>query len=263
MAVPFDHIASFDTLFTRSVIGQLQRKQVWNYLHRVTGELRGFEILELNCGASDDAMLFSERGATLVATDISEETLKITTVRANQYSMQTRVSSQFLDPDSFDETVFDKKFDLVFANFGGINCLHPDAVRRLLQKLPQILNTGGRFVSVIMPNKCLWESLYHLAHFRFRQAVQRNTNRESLLHLGSTSFKTWYYSPRQIKRWAAPHFNVVRILPIGFTTPSVSIESHFLHRKDIIFRLYRMGKKIGHLSFLSGISDNYLIDLKH
>ena len=260
--MPFDHIASFDSLFTKSVIGQLQRKQVWRYLHHITPELSGLEILELNCGSNEDTILFSERGVNLVATDISEETLKLTTVRANQFSMQNRISAQYLDPESFDETIFDKKFDLVFANFGGLNCLHPEAVRRLFHNLPSILAPGGRFVAVVTPKFCLWESLYFLMKFKFRQAFRRSTNHETTVQFAGATFKTWYYNPAQVAKWSSDHFKVVRKLPVGFFTPPVALEARFLNRKPLLFKLARLGKRFDSASLCAGMADNYLIDLQ-
>src|SRR5688500_9177279 len=155
MGMPFDHIAStYDSVFTRSAIGQFQRKRVWKYIENVIPDLKGFEMLELNCGTGEDALLFGERGFNIVATDIGQEMLKITQKKAEQVSLQHRISSHYLDLDSFNETLFDKKFDLVFSNFGGLNGLNPESLRKLLQNLPSILNPGGRFVGVIMPKFC-------------------------------------------------------------------------------------------------------------
>jgi len=207
-------------------------------------------------------MFFSEKGVNLVATDISEEMLKITTVRANQYSMQNRISSQFLDPESFDETVFDKKFDLIFANFGGLNCLHPEAVKRLLHNLPSILAPGGRFVGIVTPKFCLWESLYFMIRFRFSQAFRRNTSQQIVVKLGTTTFKSWYYNPAQIIKWSEGRFNVIRKIPIGLVTPPVALESRFLNRKPFVFRLSKWGKRFETSSLLAGMADNFLIDLK-
>lgn len=118
MAVPFDHIAStYNTLLMQTVIGQLQRKRVWRYLEEVTRELNGLEILELTCGTGEDAELFGDRGFNIVATDLSEEMLKVTQQKVQQYSLQHKISSYYIDLDTFDETVFNKKFDLIFSNF--------------------------------------------------------------------------------------------------------------------------------------------------
>lgn len=260
--MPFDHIASFDSLLSRTVVGQLQRRQVWGYLQRIMPGLNGLEILELNCGSNEDAVLFSERGVNLVATDVSEEMLKITTVRANQYSMQHRISSQYLDPECFDETVFDKKFDLVFANFGGINCLHPEAVKRLIHNLPSILAPGGHFIAVVTPRFCIWESVYHLLRFQFRQAFKRNTHRKATIQVGNTYFSSWFYSPSQLIKWSARRFRLIRKIPIGLTTPPVALESRFGKQKPLVLRLFRWGKRFETSGALAGVADHFLIDLQ-
>src|SRR5690606_908795 len=89
---------------------------------------------------------------------------KITQQKVKQYSLQNKISSCYIDVDTFDETVFNKKFDLIFSNFNGINCVSPGALQKLLQKIPSILAPGGRLVAVVMPKRCLWETL----HFAFK-----------------------------------------------------------------------------------------------
>src|SRR6188472_3295001 len=113
MATPFDHIAdNYDRVFTNSAVGQLQRKQVWQYLESMLSQLDGLEILELNCGTGEDAVLFGEKGFNVIATDISAEMLKATEIKAHRLSMKHRVTSQYLDLENFSDILFDKKFDL-------------------------------------------------------------------------------------------------------------------------------------------------------
>jgi len=263
MAAPFDHIAStYDSVFTQSAIGQLQRKQVWRYLEQITPELRGLEILELNCGTGEDAVLFSEKGFNIVATDVSEEMLKVTQQKAHQFSMQNKISSHYLDLDSFDETLFDKKFDLVFSNFGGLNCINPESLKKLLQKLPHILNPKGRFVAVIMPKFCLWESLYFLARFQFKNVFRRWTQDEVLADLHGMFVKTWYFRPSQIKTWSSQNFSMVSRKPVGFALPPSYLEKFFERKKRLLFGLNIMEKKLFNVSLLSGMADHFIIDLK-
>ena len=262
MAVPFDHIATHDSLFTKSAIGQLQRKQVWRYLEKITPQLEGLDILELNLGAGEDAALFSDTDFNLVATDVSEEMLKITIQKANQFSMQTKISSQYLDLESFDETMFDKKFDLIFSNFGGLNCIQPDSLQKFLQKIPSLLAPKGRFVGVVMPRFCLWETSYQLLRFRFGKAFRRLTQKEVINKIHGANIKTWYYNPSQIKKWAGKKLRIVATTPVGFVTPPSYLEYQFSHRKRLLLRLSRLEKKFHQMSFLSGMSDHFLIDLQ-
>lgn len=263
MAAPFDHIAStYDSVFTNSVIGQLQRKSVWTYIESIMPELNGFEMLELNCGTGEDAVLFGERGFNIVATDISEEMLKVTQKKAEQYSMQHRISSHYLDLDSFDETVFDKKFDLVFSNFGGLNCINPDSLKKLLNNIPQILNPGGRFIGVIMPKFCAWETVFFLLRLQFKKAFRRFTSKEVITDLQGVTMKTWYYHPSEIKKWSKNKFRLVNIKPVGITIPPSYLEKFFSLKKRWLMQLDNIERKLCKSSLLSGMSDHFVIDLQ-
>ena len=262
MAVPFDHIAStHNTQFMQTIIGQLQRKRVWKYLEGITPELKGLEILELTCGTGEDAELFGDRGFNLIATDLSEEMLKITQQKVQQYSLQSNISSHYIDLDTFDETVFNKKFDLIFSNFSGINCISPAGLQKLLKKIPSILVPGGRVVAVVMPKRCMWETLHFIMRFKFARAFRRWTNK-SVLTAPDTAVKTWYYQPTRIANWARDSFRVIKTLPVGITVPPGFLEKYFRRHKRTLFRLYSLEKKLSGFSFLSGFSDHYLIDLQ-
>jgi ubiquinone/menaquinone biosynthesis C-methylase UbiE len=263
MAVPFDHIASaYDSVFTRSAVGQLQRKHVWRYLEGIIPQLDGLEMLELNCGTGEDAIMFSDRGFNIIATDVSTEMLKVTEQKAAKYSMQNRISSQYLDLDSFSETLFDKKFDLIFSNFGGLNCVSPESLQRLFEKIPLLLNPNGRFVAVIMPKFCLWECLYFMAKFKFRKAFRRWTSEEVIANLHGAFVKTWYYSPSQIREWSNENFDVVRTRPIGIALPPSYLDSFFLRKKRLLIGLHKLEKKINQHSLYSGLADHFIIDLR-
>jgi ubiquinone/menaquinone biosynthesis C-methylase UbiE len=263
MAVPFDHIAStYDSVFTRSAIGQLQRKRVWRYIEKIIPDLNGFEMLELNCGTGEDAMMFGERGFNIVATDVSQEMLKVTQKKAEQFSLQSKISSHYLDLDSFNETLFDKKFDLVFSNFGGLNCINPESFKKLLDTIPSILNPGGRFIGVIMPKFCAWETLFFLFRLQFRKAFRRLTSKEVSTDLQGIKLKTWYYHPSQIKNWSKSKFRLVSIRPIGVALPPSYLENFFAVKKRWLIRLNKVEKKFGKISLFSGMSDHFVIDLQ-
>lgn len=263
MGTPFDHIASaYDADFSRSAIGQWQRRQVWQYIESIIPQLRGMEMLELNCGTGEDAMMFSEKGFNIVATDVSEEMLKITRQKAQQYSMQSRISSHYLDLESFDETMFDKKFDLIFSNFGGLNCINPQALQRLLQKLPALLTPGGRFIAVIMPKFCWWESWYFLAKLQWKNIFRRWTNEDVPANLNGVIQKTWYFHPAEVRRWARHHFITRSTHPIGMMLPPSYLETFFAKHPRWLRRLGKWEQACRNMSWLSGMSDHFIIDLQ-
>jgi ubiquinone/menaquinone biosynthesis C-methylase UbiE len=263
MGVPFDHIASsYDSMFTRSAIGQLQRKRVWIYLEAIMPQLKGYEMLELNCGTGEDAILFGEKGFNIIATDISQEMLKVTFKKAEQFSMQNRISSHYLDLDSFDETLFDKKFDLVFSNFGGLNCINPQSLQTLIKKLPSILNPGGRFVGVLMPKFCAWETFFFLMSLQFKKAFRRLTSKEVNANLHGVTVKSWYYNPSQVRHWSKEKFKMISVKPIGLALPPSYLENFFMFRKRLLLRLNKLEKRFGNISMFSGMADHFVIDLQ-
>lgn len=263
MGMPFDHIASpYDSLFTRSPIGQLQRKGVWKYVESILPQLNGFEMLELNLGTGEDAVLFADGGMNIVATDITEEMLKITHKKAEQFSMQNKISSHYLDLETFNETLFDKKFDLIFSNFGGLNCMNPGCLQSLFERLPSLLNPGGRFIGVVMPKFCAWETIFFLLRCQFRKAFRRVSDKESFSDLHGPNIKTWYYGPSQLKQWSKSRFRVVSLRPIGVVLPPAYLERFFTVKKRWLLRLNNLEKKLNKSSLFSAMADNYLIDLQ-
>jgi len=263
MGMPFDHIAStYDSVFARSAIGQFHRKRVWKYIEGMLPDLKGFEMLELNCGTGEDAVLFGEGGFNIVATDISEEMLKITQKKAEQVSMQNKISSHYLDLDTFNESLFDKKFDLIFSNFGGINCINPESLQTLIEKLPTILNPGGRFVGVVMPKFCAWETAFFLMRLQFGKAFRRLTAKQAFSDLHGANVKTWYYHPSQIRELSREHFRMVCLRPIGLALPPAYLERFFSVKKGWLLRLDKIEKKLSNSSLFSGMADNYIIDLQ-
>ena len=263
MAVPFDHIATtYDSLFTRSAIGQLQRKHVWTYIEKIFPELNGLEMLELNAGTGEDALMFSDKGFNIIATDVSTEMLKVTQQKAEKFSMQNRISSQYLDLENISDVLFDKKFDLIFSNFGGLNCINPDSLQKLLDKIPSMLNPNGRFVAVVMPKFCLWESLYYGAKFQFRKVFRRWTSKEVVANLHGTTVRTWYYSPAQIRDWASLKFKVVKTQPVGIALPPSYLDSFFIRNKKFLTALHKMEKRFNRHSIFSGLGDHFIIDLQ-
>jgi ubiquinone/menaquinone biosynthesis C-methylase UbiE len=262
MAVPFDHIASTsDSVLTRSAIGQLQRRHLWNYVERVIPQLKELEMLELNNGGGDDALLFTERGFNIVATDISEEMLKITP-KKDQYSMSNYISSHYLDLDNINETLFNKKFDLVISNFGGINSINPESLKKLFERLPSLLKPGGRFIAVVMPRFCVWETIFFLLRLQFKKAFRRFSSKEGVNEVIGSSIKTWFYQPRHIRSWTTKRFKVISVKPVGVALPSTYLEKFFSLKKRWLINLNKFEKRLNRNSILSGMSDNFIIDLQ-
>ena len=161
---PFDILAeTYDADFTRSQIGKLQRKRVRQLLTKILkSHKQSLKILEINCGTGEDALWLAEMGHTVVATDASSAMIK----KAQQ---KLAASGFIIEQITFLQCSFSElslvlkqeKFDVVFSNFGGINCINKNEILQLSNDLSNLLNDKGIVFLTVMSRYCFWETLYY------------------------------------------------------------------------------------------------------
>jgi SAM-dependent methyltransferase len=259
MAASFDHIAhNYDDEFTSSLIGKAQRHLVFNGLFECFPSFQNLNILEINCGTGQDALKFGELGANVLATDISTKMVGI----ANQKTAHLpKVTCEVLDITLLDSFKPERKFDLIFSNFGGLNCLDSNELARYLAVAQNKLTTNGKLIMVIMPNFCLWESLYFTAKLQISKAFRRGSKSGVLANVDGNNVLTFYYSPNDIIRMATglkPNF----IQPIGFFIPPSYLNPFFHKRQKTLQKLKKFDEKMQKSKILASLSDHYLICLQ-
>lgn len=265
MHTNFDHVATcYDDSFTNSIIGKAQRKLVWEYLEKIMANQEGLKILELNCGTGEDAKWMAQHGANVLATDISTEMIKLTETKMDANGLHQKVTCKQMDINSIDAVIGGEKFDLVFSNFGGLNCIAPEKLNNLLQyQLPSLLNKNGKMIFVVMPTFCLWESFYHTIILKRKNIFRRFSSKPLQASIGDGEVvKIWYYSPRWMKRHLPGNIEIQSLKPIGFFVPP-SYLNHFFSNKPNFFRLLQwFEKKTSNIEILASASDHYLIHLQ-
>ena len=80
--------------------------------------------------------------------------------------------------------------------------------------------------------------------------------------LQNSSVRTWYYSPREFKKLTEKKFNILDIRPVGIALPPSYLEHFFSTRKRSLNFLEKIENRLSRFSFLSGMADHYIIDLK-
>ncbi len=253
--------ASYDADFTHSAIGKIQRQRVWKHMDEWLNA-EHLEILELNCGTGEDALHFANHGNRVLATDISSEMISIATDKIVRNQKQELVHCQTASIQEIIEVANGKKFDMVFSNFGGLNCLSPQDIGKLLNQLPDILKPNGKFVAIIMPKYCLFEISSFLLRFKFGKAFRRATNDPVMVKVNDEFQSTWYYNPAFFKRRA--HFRNFSFdcRPIGFWIPPSNFESFFRNRKKALRFLEQLEHMTGRIKMLSSFSDHYLMQIR-
>ena len=258
---PFDIFAeTYDTDFTGSAIGILQRKRVWNFLMPVLQLYqRPLRILEINCGTGEDALRLAEMGHSVIATDVSGAMIGKAKQKTDVLKIKTN-APEFIQC-SFDGLLHhfsNKKFDLIFSDFGGINCIDKKELAQLSKDLSALMANDSQLFLVVMGRFCLWEAAYYTAKGKFKTAFRRLKG-DSNFEANSHSMRVFYYSPRQLKTLFHPYFDYQNIYPVGLFIPPSYLNKQFSKRQHLLDKLDRLETKWGGHSVFSSLSDHFCI----
>jgi ubiquinone/menaquinone biosynthesis C-methylase UbiE len=250
----FSAVASdYDATFTETAVGRLQRELVWKLLEK---HVQGVpNVLELNCGTGADAVWMGKRGWQVLATDISPEMLRVAHEKIEKERLTDKVSVQvcaFAELQSLPSG----HFDLIFSNFGGLNCISPKELAQLWPVLRSKLKPGGQIAAVIMGKFCLWETLYFLLKLKPKEAFRRLGTSPVEARLDAQSaVKTWYHPPPQPSVSGLAH---TQAYPIGFWLPPSYLDP-FFSRHPKALRLLNFLERYCCPRWLAWGSDHYLL----
>lgn len=263
MKAAFDDSADrYDEQFTNSTIGRLQRNKVWTYLEQTFRTGFPAHVLELNCGTGEDAVFFAKHGSQVLATDVSEKMLRVAEHKIHKEGLETKVETMRLDISNLPTHALPQQYDLVFSDFGGLNCVSGETLQVLLERLKQLLQPRGRIILVLMPRFCAWETLYFLKSFNFKKAFRRRRRRPQTARLAEGEVTTWYHSPADLKRMAGSNYDIVHLRPVGISLPPSYLQETFAGRDHILDKLDAIENRLATYGSLSRFADHFLIDLK-
>lgn len=260
MSSDFDIAAvSYDNTFTETYLGRYQRNNVWRYLSQNLSNQKSLRILELNCGTGEDALFFARSGHNVVATDISNEMITACISKVNKNGFTHLVSAKQVDMRKLSSTTFEGHFDLVFSNFGGLNCLSREHLFSLAQVTQALLVDHGRFIAVVMPKFCAIESLHFMIKRKFSHMFRRYTTEAIAVNVDGVKIPTFYHSPKELKNIFSQEFNHLRTTAIGFI-PSYMNK---MMEKNKIKRIFVFALRGILSSFRAySFSDHFLIDFR-
>lgn len=256
----FDLAASdYDVSFTHTHVGRLQRNRVYHFLTKHVFPNQKEQVLEVNCGTGEDALWLATKSKHVIATDLSLEMLAQARSKA---ASKGNISFQALDLNTFGTTIFDHQFDLIFSNFGGLNCIAPEQMELFIDNAASKLQKGGQMALVIMPKKTFMERLYFLIKGEKQKAFRRNTTKAIMANVEGKSVATWYYDPSDIEGYAKSSFKMVATKPIGLLVPPSYLESFFSTKRWLLSFLGWIDRRLDRFNSLSAYADHFLIILE-
>ncbi len=177
-------------------------------------------ILELNSGTGTDAIFFAKKGFKILATDLSDGMIdKI------EHKVKDEKLSNFIDVMQCSYTnlhqIHNQKFDFIFSNFGGLNCVSD--LRLVTKHFSSVLKNNGIVCLVIMPPVCPWE-IIQLIRGKIKFAFRRFNKSGLSANIEGVSFLTYYFSHRKIMNALGPNFKLLKLMSLGFFTPIPQME---------------------------------------
>ena len=261
-SAPFDRVAAdYDRQFTDTPVGRLQRARVHRLLDQLLTTPALDHVLEFSCGTGADARWLAQRGCHVLATDSSQGMIATAREKTAHWSFPSPAPTfRVLPFERLHELELERPVDLVLSNFGGLNCLSPEALREWGQGLAPQIRPGGYLAAVVMGRFCAWETAYFLLKGNWSRAWRRRSKGPVLADLGDgASIATWYYSPREFARHCGAHFSVVAIRPIGLAVPPSYLDPWFRRRPGWLQRLAYWEARWGERAWGAGLADHYWI----
>ena len=258
-ATIFDVLAqNYDVEFTTSRIGQLQRNRVRFFLTALLNKMnRPLKILEMNCGTGEDALWLASLGHTVTAADASAVMIDKAKTKLQQTASLPGVQFFQCPFHELANEFKNERFDLVFSNFGGLNCIDSTAMTILSKDLSSLLKENGELFFVIMAKYCAWEIGYHCLKAKFTIALRRIKKQTDFI-IDKTMMPVYYYSPGTVRKLFSQQFNYENKKPVGIFIPPSYLEYHFKAREKQLQRLNRWEEKCS-LEAFAAFADHYCI----
>jgi len=257
---PFDSEAiDYDQNFTFSKIGKAQREIIWTYVSKAINNMKINSVLEINCGTGEDALFLCKKGISVLPTDVSEKMVDLANEKLKKNGFNCNAKT--LDIRNINSIISENKFDLIFSNFGGLNCVKEDELKMFFKDSGHLFKDKKNYILVFMGKHCLMEKLYFFSKLRFSEINRRSSSKITHAKLKYESIETLFYSIQQIKKCLPNDLKVVSNYPIGFFIPPSYLESFFAPRKIMFNVLKKMESLIKHFSFLCNYSDHFIVHI--
>lgn len=260
----FDAVAAgYDDSFTDSAVGRAQREQVWHFLTEIRSRHQIRNVLECNCGTGVDAQWLAGQGLAVVATDASPQMIAVTRTKVLEAGLQpVKTAVCTLQELHWNETVVQgAPYDLLFSNFGGLNCLSPEEIRQWNDQLRTLITDKGLLILVVMSRFSWWETLYFLLKGKPRAAFRRLSRKPVEARLdANTTIPTWYYGPTELSG-LLPDYRVKKCAPVGFWLTPSYLDPFFRRRPGWLRLLNRLEKKSA-AAWLAPAADHFFLLLE-
>jgi ubiquinone/menaquinone biosynthesis C-methylase UbiE len=217
------------------------------------------KILELNSGTGIDAEFFAQKGFAVHCTDLSDGMVEQMKKKFSSDKYFGKVTIQQCSFTELDK-IGNKKFDFIFSNFGGLNCI-PD-LRKTTKFYPSLLNKNGRVCLVILPPICPWE-IIQLFRGKFSLAFRRFRKDGVLANVEAIKFKTYYFSAKDVMKALGQDFKLLKVESLALFTPIPQMERIPKKFPGFAKMLNKIDEKISGIFPFNRIGDHIIVTAEY
>jgi SAM-dependent methyltransferase len=209
--------------------------------------------LDFHCGAGDDLARLLARGWRVVGCDGSSGMLAAAARRCPEALASGRLELWHGYPEDLVARSFGgRRFDVVFSTTGGFAYVDDGLFVHLHRVLASMLTPSGVIVIAHLTRLSAAESLFHLAHLRFRRAIERWSGRVPITVHGEAMLMR-LRSPRHIRRLLAGVVALDSLRPLLWSCPP--FQSGFVPGARTLAVLRALERATEHIAALSSVAD--------
>lgn len=250
--------ATYDADSTNAPLSRWLRAELWERLAALFPP--DSYLLELGCGTGEDALWLAQRGARVLATDVSPQMLAITAQKAAQHGVAHLIETQPLDFARAETwTLPDSAFDGVYSNYGALNCT--DQWAALGAVLARTVRQGGYVAFSVIGRFSAWETLWHAAHADFRTAARRWRGRGTA-QIGGVAFPIYYPTARQFRRAFGVAWQLHRLHGWSVFLPPSDVYRAIERRPRLMRLLCALERRFARLPICAYLADHFWIALR-
>ncbi len=247
----------YDNLFARARTPCAQRSAVWEVLCEIFQP--GEQILELNCGTGDEALLLSlYLGVSVVACDASEHMIETARHRIRAQQPRASIRLELLATAHVSKLRSGGLFDGALANLSGVNGLTD--LHRVAADLASLVPVGAPVLVCVSTRFCLSETLWFLFHGKFHSAFRRSAGIASENAGDSAAAVNMHYATLgELRKWFSPFFVMRACTGIGVAVPPSYLYPLLVKYPRVLSLLCLIDRHISKLPLVRTIGDHMLL----
>jgi len=222
-------------------------------------------VLEIGCGTGEEAITLARAGVRVVATDPAAGMLAVTERRLREEGLQDQVQTRQLSAAELGMLLWEygeQSFDGCYSSFGALN--GEPTLRPVGVALAALVRPGGMFVASVMNRFHLFETAWYAGHGRLATAARRwrGPVHASVGAGSGETMQTWYYTPGDVARALAPHFEVTHCRALPFLLPPPYLASLWNKHPRFWERMALVEEKLAPRWPFRTMGDHFLIVLR-